>query len=113
MKNSIFYSPEAEKDLDEIWEYISFEFCNSKAAFDIVDGVMRLVDKLEDFPKMGTRLSAIINTENDYRFLVHKKYLIFYRTEECDVYIDRILYSRRDYVRILFPIDYEETDEER
>lgn len=102
MKNKIFYAPEAEKDLNEILEYISFELDNQKAAFDMVEGIIHLIDKLEAFPKMGTELSAIIEFENDYRFLVHKKYMIFYRAEEASVYIDRILYNRRDYIRILF-----------
>lgn len=102
MQNNIFYSPESEKDLNEIWEYISFELDNQKAAADLIEGILQLIDKLEDFPKMGTRLSTIINYENDYRFLIHKKYLIFYRAEQNRIYIDRIIYSRRDYARILF-----------
>ena len=36
------------------------------------------------------------------RFLVIGKYLAFYRIVENEVYIDRILYGGRDYLRILF-----------
>ena len=49
--------------------------------------------------------------ESDYRFLVSGNYLSFYRTYGNEVYVDRILYARRDYMRILFgDITTEETD---
>jgi plasmid stabilization system protein ParE len=51
---------------------------------------------------MGPSLSSITEVESDYRFLVCGNYLTFYRVKGKDVYIDRILYGRRDYLRILF-----------
>ena len=63
---------------------------------------MDVVDRLEAFPKMGTPLAADANADSDYRFLVSGNYLIFYRVCGNDVYADRILYGRRDYLRILF-----------
>ena len=41
--------------------------------------------------------------ESDYRFLTSENYMVFYRVNGQDVYIDRVLYGRRDYLRILFP----------
>ena len=32
MANKLHYSPEALKDLDEIWDYISFDLCSVGAA---------------------------------------------------------------------------------
>lgn len=43
-----------------------------------------------------------MSIESDYRFLVSGNYLIFYRAYGAEVYIDRVLYGRRDYLRILF-----------
>ena len=40
MKNSIHYSPEAQNDMDEIWEYIVFELCNPQAAENTVNKIM-------------------------------------------------------------------------
>ena len=42
------------------------------------------------------------DVESDYRFLVSGNYLAFYRAYGNTVYVDRILYGRRDYLRILF-----------
>ncbi len=101
MKNSIHYSPEAQNDLDEIWEYIAFELCNPQAAENTVNKIMDTVDELENFSEIGTLLSSVTDIESDYRFLTSANYMVFYRVNGLDVYIDRVLYGRRDYLRIL------------
>lgn len=103
MKNNIYYSPEAQNDLDEIWEYISVELCNPQAAENTVNKIMDTVDELKDFSEIGALLSSVTEVESDYRFLISGNYMIFYRVIDTDVYIDRVLYGRRDYLRILFP----------
>lgn len=103
MKNKLYYSPEALKDLDEIWEYISLETCNLKAADRTIGQITAAVDRLEDFAQIGTLLSAVTEIEGEYRFLVAGKYLVFYREENHKVFIDRVLHSKRNYLRVLFP----------
>ncbi len=103
MKNNIHYSPEAQNDLDEIWEYITFELCNPQAAENTVNKIMDTVDELENFSEIGAPLSSVTDLESDYRFLTSGNYMVFYRVHGHDVYIDRVLYGRRDYLRILFP----------
>ena len=50
--------------------------------------------------------------ESDYRFIVSGNYISFYRAYGKEVYVDRILYARRNYMRILFgDHSAEETDE--
>lgn len=112
MKNSIYYSPEAMSDLDEIWEYIVSELCNPQAAENTVNHIVEAIDKLEDFPEIGTPLSAVSGVESDYRFLISGNYMAFYRVRDRNVYVDRVLYGRRDYLRILFPdLSQEDGDE--
>ena len=101
MKNNIHYSPEAQNDLDEIWEYIAFELCNPQAAENTVNKIMDTVDELENFSEIVTLLSSVTDIESDYRFLTSANYMVFYRVNGLDVYIDRVLYGRRDYLRIL------------
>lgn len=102
MKNKIHYSAEARRDLDDIWDYIVTDLCNASAAERIVSDIMDTVDQLENFSEMGALLASIANVDSDYRFLVSGNYLIFYRVSGMNVYVDRILYGRRDYLRILF-----------
>jgi addiction module RelE/StbE family toxin len=103
MKNSIHYSPEAQNDLDEIWEYITIELCNPQAAENTVNKIMDTIDELENFSEIGALLSSVTDIGSDYRFLTSGNYMVFYRVNGQDVYIDRVLLGRRDYLRILFP----------
>lgn len=111
MKNNIHYSPKSRNDLDEIWEYISFELCDPQAAENTVNKIMDAIDELENFSEIGAPLSSVADVESDYRFLVSGNYIAFYRVSMQNIYIDRILYGRRDYLRILFP-DLPQNDNE-
>ena len=101
-KNKIHYTTESRRDLDEIWDYIASDLQNITAAERIVNRIMDDVDHLESHAEMGAPLSSIADIESDYRFLVTGRYLTFYRVHGSDVYVDRVLYGRRDYLRILF-----------
>ncbi|MEN6488660.1 MAG: type II toxin-antitoxin system RelE/ParE family toxin [Smithella sp.] len=96
------YSPEALNDLDEIFAYIQNELQNPAAAQGTVSDIFDTIEKLRDFPEIGSLLSSITGFESDYRHLICGNYIIFYRTNNANVFIDRILYGRRDYLRILF-----------
>jgi addiction module RelE/StbE family toxin len=102
MKCKLHYSREALNDLDEIWEYIQTELCNPGAAEKAVHQILDKAEQLVDFPRKGALLSSIANMVDDYRYLISGNYLLFYRVEGNDVYIDRVLYARRDYMHILF-----------
>ena len=102
MKNKIHYSVGARRDLDDIWDYIVTDLCNASAAERVVNDILDVVEQLENFSEMGALLASIANVDSDYRFIVSGNYLIFYRVSGMDVYVDRILYGRRDYLRILF-----------
>lgn len=102
MKHKIHYSKESRRDLDEIWNYIASELQNPTAAERIVSSIMDAVDQLVDFAEAGAPLASVANVESDYRFLVTGNYLTFYRVNENEVYVDRVLYGRRNYLRILF-----------
>ena len=102
MKNKIHYSPESRRDLDDIWDYIVLELQNRSAAERVIDHIMNAVDPLKNFAEMGSPLSSIADVGTDYRFLVSGNYMVFYRVQDSDVYIDRVLYGRSDYMSALF-----------
>ncbi|MCR0531735.1 type II toxin-antitoxin system RelE/ParE family toxin [[Clostridium] innocuum] len=101
-KNKLVYSPEAMNDLDEIWEYIYLETLDNQISNKTINKILDTVDTLKDFSEIGAKLSGITNIKCDYRFLVVGKYLVFYRTIQETVYIDRVLSSRQSYLKILF-----------
>lgn len=100
--NQLHLSPLAQADLTEIKEYISEDLENPIAATSTISKIMEQIRSLSGQAFIGTPLSAITDMESDYRFLISGNYLIFYRAYGAEVYIDRVLYGRRDYLRILF-----------
>jgi addiction module RelE/StbE family toxin len=98
----IRYSDAAKADLEQIGDYISEKLKSPVAALNTVNKIQDAVDKLEEFPFMGASMSSIVKADTDYRFLVSGNYLVFYHADSNNVYIDRILYGRRDYLQILF-----------
>jgi len=100
---TIDFSKDAISDLEQINTYIEQELMSPIAALNTINDILDSVDNLSMFPLMGTSLVPFVDEETDYRFLACGKYLAFYRTDEEYVYIDRILYGKRDYIAILFP----------
>ena len=100
--NRIYYSPEARRDLDDIWDYIVSELQNRSAAERVTDRILDAVDQLKNFAEMGTPLSSIADVGTNHRFLVSGSYMVFYRVQGSNVYVDRILYGRSDYMSVLF-----------
>ncbi len=103
MNNKINYSPMAKDDLDGIWHYIANELLNPSAAENTVNGIMDIVDGLGDFPEMGSRLIFNSGLDSGYRFVIYKNYMVFYHIQADFVYIDRVIYGKRDYMTELFP----------
>ena len=95
-------SPQALNDLRDIKEYITRELENPDAAVNTVTKIIKTIRSLADFPNIGSPLSSIIDMRTDYRFLVSGNYIVLYRHENDNAYVVRILYGRRDYVKILF-----------
>ena len=100
--NKIVLSPEARNDLLEIREYIEEELESAAAAANTIAGITKRLRELEKHGRLGAKLSAVTDVESEYRFLVCGNYRAFYRYEADVVYVDRILYGRRDYMRVLF-----------
>lgn len=100
--NNLHISYEAQNDLAEIKAYIMKELENPGAACATVGKITKSMRILVNYPYAGASLTSITDIDSDYRFLVSGNYLIFYRVCGHDVYVDRVLYGRRDYIRVLF-----------
>lgn len=103
MKNMINYSPLSIRDLEEIFTYISNELMNPLAAQNTVIGIMDVINLLETDPESGARLLFEDDLDSGFRYVLYKNYIAFYHIDRNAVYIDRILYGKRDYLHILFP----------
>ena len=98
----IKYSQAAFNDLEDIGDYISMDLKNPTAAHNTVSRIIDTIEKLEASPYLGSQLSSRYENAGNYRYLVCGNYLVFYRYEEPVVFIDRILYGKRNHLSILF-----------
>lgn len=97
----LLYSPLSRRDLDDIFDYIANELENPSAAGDVVGAIIDRAEELESFPFIGSIVEGLPFASDAYRFLGVRGYLIFYRVREPDVFIDRILYAKREYRSLL------------
>ena len=95
-------TPAALNDLKEIKSYIENDLSNPIAAKNVIKRIIDDYSRLERSPHMGPSLSSKVPFDTDYRFLVSGNYLVFYQADDAHISIYRILYSRRDYLKIIF-----------
>lgn len=103
-------NPLAKQDLIDIKEYIYQEFDNPDAAVNVISEIIQCYGKLKEFPLLGKELSSKVEVETDYRYLICGNYIVFYKIDNVYVSIYRIFYSRRDYVKILFDDEKNESN---
>jgi toxin ParE1/3/4 len=86
-------SPLAERDIDEIWFYVS-EDASPTTADRLIEDIIDRLDLLAEQPRMGR---ARPEFGPGVRSFVVENYVIYY-CQEGDVLIARILHGRRDQI---------------
>jgi plasmid stabilization system protein ParE len=107
-KNSVLtiklsLAPEARRDLKNIQDYISKEKESPQTALKVIEKILERIEKLLCFPDTGTLLSPKVNFPTNYRYARAASYLIFYRHENNQIFVDRIIHSKRNNITVLFP----------
>ena len=103
-------SSEARHDLKNIQEYIGEEKESPKTALQVVEKILDRIGDLLRLPNSGTLLAPKVNFPTNYRYVKSKGYFIFYRYENNQIFVDRIIHGKRDYISILFPYAENEDD---
>lgn len=93
-------SPLAQQDLLNIRQYIEKELANPVAARRTVERVLKAIRQLEQFPLSGAPLQYS-GADTGYRYVTSGNYVAFYIGTHTTVQVVRVLYGRRDTIRIL------------
>ena len=101
MPERLFYSPQAQLDLEEVYDYFADELgdsCKGRAiGSDILAAAGEIPLNALRYPLAG----PLPFTSDIYRFKTVGNYLVFFRVVDDTVYVDRILYKRRDFSSLL------------
>lgn len=91
----IILSEQAKQDMDNIFEYISYD--SLKYAFQTYTQIRSYIQKLKDSPYIGRYVPELF--VKDYRELLYKNYRIVYEVSETEniVIIHFIIHSKRNF----------------
>lgn len=101
MSDRLRYSPQAQLDLEEVYDYFAEELGNPEKGAAVVAGILAAARKIPGratrFPPVG----PLPFTTDKYRFSQVGSYVVFFRAEGEIVFVDRVLNNRRDYASLL------------
>ncbi|HIS31637.1 MAG TPA: type II toxin-antitoxin system RelE/ParE family toxin [Candidatus Limivivens intestinipullorum] len=87
-------------DLDRVWSEVFEASKDYDIAAQYVNELMDKVEAKAEHPKSGAPL-YYEDSFTGYYFVVFKSYLAFYRLENGVILVDRILFGRSDYLKVL------------
>ena len=93
----------AKEDLRNIAFYLAEQTGSKEFAINFVNELREKTKILETFPESGQLPNDRVMLSAEYRFLVHKEYLIFYNfnKKESASYILAVFNAKRDYTRVM------------
>jgi len=95
------FSPLAEQDLNEVFDYIATELLSPEVAENLINNIQDSVEKLCGFPFSRPLLKNKRLREKGYRLLIVQNLNLFYIIEEQKIVIRRVLHSKRNFESIL------------
>lgn len=101
MSYQIQYSPTAIRDLDRVWAEVCEASKEPEIASRYVSDLMDRVAEKRDFPKSASPL-YYEGSFTGYYFVVFKAYMAFYRIQDDQILVDRVVFGRSDYMRTIF-----------
>jgi len=85
------FHPEAETDLDDIWEYIAVD--SITAADRLTAEILQALENLVRFPNQGHRRPDLTN--RPLRFIRVRSYLIAYTPKEKPLWVIAVMHGSR------------------
>ena len=101
MSDRLHYSPQAQLDLDEIFDYFADELDNPEKGASVISGILAAARKIPGHAMRFPPVGPLPFTEDEYRFSQVGSYVIFFRAEGEVVFVDRVLNNRRDFAPLL------------
>jgi plasmid stabilization system protein ParE len=89
--NGHAFHPEAERDIDAIWEFIAADSLEN--ADKVIENILARIESLAHFPHQGHQRPDL--TSRPLRFITVHEYLIAYAPDEDPLWIVAVMPGRR------------------
>lgn len=99
MKYKVEILPTALEDLKRIEDYYALKF-DMNTAIKVVDHILDVVGRLEDFPDTGTLTPDKWLNARGYQMIIVKQHVAIYRSIEKVIYIYHIADTKTEYTKL-------------
>ena len=100
-KYNIEYSMESKQDLIDIKRYIKYNLQEPNTTQKLITNIKNEIDSLKDNPEMYSVIDDDIIKRFKIRKLVVDNYIVFYRINDENIQIVRVMYGRRNWITLL------------
>lgn len=100
-KYIIEYSKDSKQDLIEIKRYIKYNLQEPVTANKLIDKIKREIEKLTDNPEIYSIIDDDLIKKLKIRKITVDNYMVFYRVKDNSVEVVRIMYGRRNWIKLL------------
>lgn len=96
MKYRIELTNDALLDINQAYDEIFKACLDNNTTKEYINSLLDKLELLSDFPESGTPL-YFGKRQSEYRYVIFKSYMAFYRLQNETIFIDRVLYAKSDY----------------
>ena len=100
-KYTIEYSEDSKQDLIEIRRYIKYNLQEPNIAKKLTDKIRKEIRKLSDNNYMYSIIDYDLINKLKIRRIIIDNYIVFYRVKDGSVEIVRIMYGKRNWMKLL------------
>lgn len=98
---NIRYSKESKQDLVDIKKYIKYNLQEPNIADKLITKIRKEINKLLDDPEIYQTIDDDFIKRLEIRKILVDNYIVFYRIKNATVEIVRIMYGRRNWIKLL------------
>lgn len=93
--------PSAWGDLKGIEDYYTVQF-DAETALKVSDYILDVIERLENFPDLGSLTPDKWLNEREYRMVICKKHVVIYKIIETSVYVYHIADTQTEYTKLFY-----------
>ena len=100
-KYNIEYSKDSKQDLIGIKQYIKYNLQEPETAQKLISKIRKEINNLKNNPEIYAIIVDDIIKKLEIRKLIVDNYIIFYKIQNNNIQIVRIMYGRRNWMNLL------------